>query len=489
MAPPQYLTVRNLAPHTLTILSLERFAIPQQPTLKNITNLNNITRNLSNIFKKTPLKDVPLPQFPSLDNAKVAPGAQAAHSEQVQIQIAPFSTLGGDQSKIKIFKDGPNEILRITFKTNVEGKWSVDVNPNSGVVSKDLVHYAGPGVNTGEDYTAAIWHIAQSHLALVWTPPLNKWQSVLPMTLPLSAFSTPGTHNSPTHYVAAPSVRCQSNSVAIQLANGIRFLDIRAQPEQKGDNAWLVHGKFPISLTGIHLLTSLFDDVYKFLAANSSEVVMISLKREGPFDVPDETFSKILHDKIIAPHAANWYTSPEIPTLQQAKGKCVLIRRFNLHPDLKDWGIDAHTWKYNTPNDTSPSGKIQVQDFSEVLAAENVGQKIGYVQEHIVRAAALNFVKSSVATYPIFLNFLSGSNFWNIKAWPEGVSDKVTPAIAEYLAIKHNSTSQDGDNGTGVLVADYVGDKADWSLMKLIVAMNGIIAWRIAEKKKAEQKK
>lgn len=166
-----------------------------------------------------------------------------------------------------------------------------------------------------------------------------------------------------------------------------------------------------------------------------------------------------------------------------------------MHPELQNWGIDAHSWRYNTPNDTSPSGLIQVQDFSEVLAAENVGQKIEYVQAHIARAAALNFTKTpvhgaSVATTPIYLNFLSGSNFWNIKAWPEGVSDKVTPAVTEYLAIKHSSTSQDGDDGTGVLVADYVGDQ-DWGLMKLIVAMNGVVVGRLQKQQQLaqEQKK
>ena len=52
---------------------------------------------------------------------------------------------------------------------------------------------------------------------------------------PLSALSIPGTHNSPTHHTALPSVRCQAVGVKEQLNNGVRFLDLRVQPENADD--------------------------------------------------------------------------------------------------------------------------------------------------------------------------------------------------------------------------------------------------------------
>lgn len=399
------------------------------------------------------------------------------------MKVGAFATLAGDKSQIKLTKDGKDEILRVTFSNTAGGKWSVDVNPQSKITSRQITIITKPKYD--EDYTSAVWHIGFAQLTLVWTPPLNKWMMPLPDTLPLCALSVPGTHNSPTHHVAAPSVRCQAHPIPVQLANGIRFFDIRAQPEQKGTNMWLVHGAFPVSLTGgKHLLTTALNHVYEFLAANPSETVMISLKREGPFEVPDATFSKILYE-IIAQNIGKWYTGVEIPMLQHCRGKCVLIRRFGLHPEVKDWGIDASSWKYNTPNHTSSGGHIQVQDFCEVLAESNVDQKIEYVTAHIDRAGVYTFTKDTVGINnysppPIYLNFLSASNFWNTKCWPDKVAEKVNPAVVDYLALKHNTgrISGDGDCGTGVLVADYVGDKGDWDQIRLCVSMNGLVGSR-----------
>lgn len=394
-----------------------------------------------------------------------------------------FATLAGDNSQISLTKLGSDEILRVTFSNTAGGKWSVDINPQSKVISRQIVTITKPKYD--EDYTSAVWHIGPAQLTLVWTPPLNKWMAPLPETLPLCALSVPGTHNSPTYHVAAPSVRCQAHPIPVQLANGIRFFDIRAQPEQKGTNMWLVHGAFPVSLTGgKHHLTTLLNHFYEFLAANPSETVMVSLKREGPFEVPDATFSKILY-RIIAPNVGNWYTGVEIPTLQQCRGKCVLIRRFTLHPEVRDWGIDASSWQYNTPNHISSGGHIQVQDFCEVLAEKNVDQKIEYVTTHIDRAGVYTYTKDTMGINnylppPIYLNFLSASNFWNTKCWPDKVAERVNPAVVDYLALKHitGRTSGAGDCGTGVLVMDYVGDKGDWDQIRLCVSMNGLVGGR-----------
>jgi len=484
------LTIRNLSPHVLTITSLDRFPLPPaqplKPTLNNITDFNNLAHNFSSLLNKSPLKHTHLPSLlpsPGPDHAKLSADAQAFYAEVVDVKVGAFATLAGDKSQIKLTKDGKDEILRVTFSNTAGGKWSVDINPQSKVISRQIVTITKPKYD--EDYTSAVWHIGPAQLTLVWTPPLNKWMAPLPGTLPLCALSVPGTHNSPTHHVAAPSVRCQAHPIPLQLANGIRFFDIRAQPEQKGTNMWLVHGAFPVSLTGgKHLLTTLLNHVYEFLAANPSETVMVSLKREGPFEVPDATFSKILYE-IIAPNVGKWYTGVEIPMLQQCRGKCVLIRRFGLHPEVKEWGIDASSWQYNTPNHISSGGHIQVQDFCEVLAEKNVDQKVEYVTAHIDRAGVYTNTKDTVGINnysppPIYLNFLSASNFWNTKCWPDKVAEKVNPAVLDYLALKHNTgrISGEGDCGTGVLVADYVGDKGDWDQIRLCVSMNGLVGDR-----------
>ena len=95
----------------------------------------------------------------------------------------------------------------------------------------------------------------------------------LPPTLPLSALSIPGTHNSHTYYRALPSVRCQTASIKSQLENGIRFLDIRVQPVHASDaskkDLYLVHGAFPVSLTGPKYLDPVLRICYEFSGKES----------------------------------------------------------------------------------------------------------------------------------------------------------------------------------------------------------------------------
>jgi hypothetical protein len=55
------------------------------------------------------------------------------------VNIPGFGKLDGEKGGIKLTKDGKDEILRITFGTSRGGKWSVDINPQSKIVSREIV--------------------------------------------------------------------------------------------------------------------------------------------------------------------------------------------------------------------------------------------------------------------------------------------------------------------------------------------------------------
>ncbi|KAF8466709.1 PLC-like phosphodiesterase [Kalaharituber pfeilii] len=482
MLPPN-LTIRNISPHPLTITHLERFPIPVLPS----TPLTNFTTFLN----KTPLKNTPISTLlPSSTpgNAKLAENAQAFQSQDVSIKINPFQTLN---SEVKLSETNTGgEILRVTFTCSSGDdttRFRVEVNP----FSKDFARQVVSLTPTPPHTYSAVWHISHFHLTLFSTPPLDKWQASLPDSLPLSALSIPGSHNAPTYHVAAPSVRCQHHSVPTQLQNGIRFLDIRAQPEQSAGDMWLVHGAFPVSLRGKEWLSKVLSAVYKFLEQNPRETVMVSLKREGPINCTDEAFSKLLHDKLVKPNEGRWYTDSRVPRLGEARGKCVLLRRFKLAEELKGlnsgrgWGIDAERWADNTPNHTTRSGNIVVQDFYEVLAPANIDTKIKYVKEHIARASAVTHSHSATEVKPVYINFLSASNFWNVTCWPEGIAEKVNPAVGEYLAREHDL--EKGDGGSGVVVGDFVGEGGVWEGTRLVVALNGVVEMKVRERERREK--
>jgi 1-phosphatidylinositol phosphodiesterase len=180
-----------------------------------------------------------------------------------------------------------------------------------------------------------------------------------------------------------------------------------------------------------------------------------------------------------------------MPTLGEARGKIVLIRRFYIADELKKewdstgWGINAETWPDNTPFGPSPGGDISVQDFYEVLDTANIDTKLTYCTAHLERAARAVCLLSGLdakgagpqSVQPLYLNFLSASNFWNVGCWPSRIAAKINPAVVDYLCRRHGEALE-GDWGTGVIVCDWVGNNGDWDLVRAIVGMNAKLEMR-----------
>src|SRR5262249_19256178 len=95
----------------------------------------------------------------------------------------------------------------------------------------------------------------------------NNWMLNVPGDLLLSQLTIPGTHDSGALYWG-DAVETQTQTIDSQLANGIRFLDIRGR--HMNDVLYIHHDAFPQYL--------LFDAVQKmchdFLEANPSECIV-----------------------------------------------------------------------------------------------------------------------------------------------------------------------------------------------------------------------
>jgi len=286
-----------------------------------------------------------------------------------------------------------------------------------------------------------------------------------------------------------------------QLNNGVRFFDIRVQPSKpedpKDDGLLLVHGVFPISLTGPKKFRDLLDKVLKWLAENPSETVIFSMKREGAGNATDAQLSEILKDHYT--NLEHWYTEPRIPKLGEVRGRIVLMRRFALADRLKaewqgrGWCLNAENWAYNTPN--CNYGDVCVQDFCEVMETENIEKKIDLCCEHFERAAEIccpvpgvtTDAQNPVPPPPLYLNFLSASNFWKVGCWPDKIAAKLNPAVTKFLCEKHDIGDRGveapgekfgGDGSVGIVVCDWVGRDGDWDLVKCIIGMNARILMR-----------
>ncbi|KAK7193456.1 hypothetical protein DPSP01_000019 [Paraphaeosphaeria sporulosa] len=506
MAPP--LTVRNLTAATITLKSLERFEDPNTKQSK-ATAFPSALKNAQAIAPSAP---------------ELGLHVQSFKRQDVDVELAPFESYtlqfqALEQPDAKPASSPTSTTLRLTLEDEGKQRFRIDTNPTYTQKGSRILTPLTPNPSTS--YTA-LYHpttpIAHLTIHTHHLPNYARWMQNLPDNLPLSAISIPGTHNSHTHYRALPSVRCQVVEVKTQLENGIRFLDIRVQPASATDTSkrdlYLVHGAFPISLTGAKYLDPVLNACYAFLSANPSETILVSLKREGVGSATDAHLAAILEKHYFAPNASKWYVDEAIPYLGAARGKLVLVRRYKLTtsaspgPDTDTdtdeaapgLGLDATAWPNNATH--ALHGPFCIQDFCEIMHPSFIPHKLTHANAHLVRAASTTHFIPGVNTDatnpvppgPLYLNFLSGSNFFNRGTWPEKIARVVNRGVEEWICTGHHLATPvgnpqtpghasvegvegvrgvgEGDGGAGVVVMDMVGDGGNWDLVRLVVGLN-----------------
>ena len=162
-------------------------------------------------------------------------------------------------------------------------------------------------------------------------PASADWMAELPDGRLLSERTIPGTHDTGTQYVQLAFVaKCQALGVRQQLEAGYRYLDIRLGSEQERGELRLMHG-FTACKTGAFtgkdlLLDQVLDECCAFLAEHPTETVLFAVKQEHG-DEPVADFEKKL-DGYIRKTEDRWLLTDTIPTLGEARGKLVLLRRY-----------------------------------------------------------------------------------------------------------------------------------------------------------------
>ncbi|KAJ4296831.1 hypothetical protein N0V90_006879 [Kalmusia sp. IMI 367209] len=500
MASP--LTIRNLTSTAIILKSLERFDDPNTKQSK-ASAFPSAQRNATSIAPSA---------------GELGLHAQTFKRQGIDVTLAPYESYtlrspSPDGSSAGSPSTLSSTTLRITVENETGERYRIDSNPSYTQKGSQLFTPLTP--NPSSSYTALYHPIKPaSHLTIHSNhlPDYSKWMQSLPDTLPLSALSIPGTHNSHTHYRALPSVRCQTVDVRTQLDNGVRFLDIRVQPAHATDvskkDLYLVHGAFPISLTGTKYLAPVLEACYAFLDANPSETVLISLKREGIGSATDEHLAAILRQHYIGPNAGKWHTDDKIPYLGDIRGKLVLVRRYEMRSEDARHGLDATAWPNNSAH--ALHGPFCVQDYCEIMHPSVIPDKLLHANAQLVRAAATTSfvpgvntdVANPVPPGPIHLNFLSGSNFFRVGTWPEKIARIVNRGVEEWVCAGHHLQEPltspqepgmtslgeagvrrvgEGDGGAGVVVMDMVGDGGDWDLVRLVVGLNMGILRKVQE--------
>ncbi|MES2923734.1 MAG: phosphatidylinositol-specific phospholipase C domain-containing protein [Verrucomicrobiota bacterium] len=180
----------------------------------------------------------------------------------------------------------------------------------------------------------------------------NNWMTSLNGSLPLSQFSIPGTHDSGARYEpVGGTAKCQNLTLAEQFDAGVRFLDIRCR--HQSDAFVIHHGSVYQNINFADVLNTALG----FLNANPGETVIMSVKEEHTAENNTRSFEATF-DSYVAQNPSKWLLGANIPTLNSARGKIVLFRRFGAASTPK--GIDASNFPDNTTFSTG--GTLRVQD-------------------------------------------------------------------------------------------------------------------------------
>lgn len=229
------------------------------------------------------------------------------------------------------------------------------------------------------------------------------WMAALGDEMTLSQLSIPGTHESGARH-GGPAAQCQNLTITQQLNAGIRFLDMRCR--YFNDQFEIHHGPFYQHMNFGQVIA----DVTAFLRAHPSETVIMSVMEE--YSRTGNAFEQRFN-RYVANDPTRWYLGTNVPSLGQARGKIVLLRRFSGSTGL-DW------------NDGS---RIRVQDQYEVSRDSEKWTAIMNLFDEMRGTP-------STSSSKLFLNYTSAYSYtrsFTEPLFPFGMSQRINPKTKSYL--------------------------------------------------------
>ena len=232
------------------------------------------------------------------------------------------------------------------------------------------------------------------------------WMRDVADRTPLNEMAIPGTHDAATTYCQLAYVtKCQSKTIAEQLEAGFRYLDIRLGAE--GDSLILMHG-FTKCRTGAFFwnetltLDMVLADCYAFLQAHPTETILFCVKQEHG-DESVREFQGLLR-QYLAKAPENWLLTNTIPTMGEARGKLVLLRRYDDEAGIgREAGIPL-VWGHQGGHDDTTLTTVARKNESFTLWVQD---RYEYDTADKWNAFATGIVLSSTADGAVAIQFLS----------------------------------------------------------------------------------
>jgi 1-phosphatidylinositol phosphodiesterase len=289
------------------------------------------------------------------------------------------------------------------------------------------------------------------------------WMDLIKGSTLLSELSIPGTHNSGSINPASQADRLttQNRTIAEQLGDGIRFLDIRVGYT---NNAFaLYHEDVSVGLT----FQSVLDTCKTFLANHPREAIIMSVKLEDdapttgntadPVTGKVKTFQERFDAYAASLKNANgdeiFYQGSTIPTLHTVRGMIVLFRRFALDAGTAaaGHGINAFArFQHDATFTITGQADLEIQDqFAQSGANTRTrAQKFAAIKELLDGASG-----PAGKADTLYVNFTSAAGIVKNafdNDFPQPVAADINPMVEDYFeedAHKHGRF--------GIVVMDF----------------------------------
>lgn len=282
-----------------------------------------------------------------------------------------------------------------------------------------------------------------------------EWMKSLHDSLPVCKISIPGTHDSGA-VRGGQMLKTQSTDISAQLQQGIRAFDIRLK--KKNGKLGVFHSRAFQSIYWEDDVLSAFID---FLQAHPSEILIVSLKREGgePLD-----YASLLSASLSVPAHQRYFVvdfRPEL-TLGDCRGKILFLHRdyaMDNYPGVACIGWEDNETCLLTLRDKGGKGGMALlEDEYQYGSDEEAGKKIDVCIRNIDKISAEPFF-----SYRWGITFVSATGFPLVT--PKVFADKVNKPIADYL-MKENKRN------CGIVFIDFVGELSGKDLVEYLIDSN-----------------
>ena len=300
----------------------------------------------------------------------------------------------------------------------------------------------------------------------------SDWMSAIRGETKLTEITIPGTHDScarkfKNDAFVSSMAKCQALNIPQQLDAGIRFLDIRCEVDPSTYSVWTVHGSADCwDGDEYFFLDFVFQFIYDWLDAHPSETVLVSIK-EDDGNAGAAVFTSAIYEYIHGYGQGKyfygsdynyhdyWYLGKSVPTLDQVRGKCVLMNRFD----------QVIATSGSTASEEESGQKIKWGDYSDTsystpvyanVTNTNTGCGTFHVQDHYKwnneskKLATQEMLSLGHYRGEYYINFSSTVSDSTIPN-PKNHADAINPSYATYT---YNKTKP-----SGIFAMDFASEE------------------------------